>query len=125
MATGKMKVGMLFRTTASVDLSIMDLDNSPRYIKLGPDMYFRDYSKAYQDWSWDMLLIKHDFDFDCKTFIRQNPDCDFEAEIHLILFGEDNNVLQDVQLEYTPKNWAINEFYNRKLNSFHASMSIR
>ena len=108
-AKAKMKVGMLFRTTADVDLSIIDLDDSPRYLKLGPDMYFRDYSKEYEDDHWDVCSIKATFNADCKMFIYRHPNDDFEAEIHLLLFDENNEVIEGVRLDYCSKDLITNE----------------
>lgn len=100
MTTNKMKVGMVFDTTAYVDLTIKDFDDSPRYIKLESGLYFRDYSKEYEDWFWNIHTIKNDFDFDCRKFVRENPDHTFVASIHLLLFDTEGKIIQDVKLDY-------------------------
>lgn len=95
-----LKVGMLFMTTAKVDLTITDIDGSPRYEKLGDNLYFRDYSKEYDDTFWNMLLIKQEFDLDCKKFKQKHPNDDFEPTITLLVSDNDGNMLKGIRLEY-------------------------
>lgn len=106
--TQKMKVGMLFRTTAPVDLTIIDFDGSPKYEKIG-DMYFQDFSKEYVEDCWDIHAFKCDLDTYGKLFVGKHPNDDFEAELHLLLFDENGEVIQDVRLESKPKDLITDE----------------